>query len=213
MLTTVRSRGLCFQWLDPWPQPGRCLRDASDLLVPVAEVISLIQRTICLVGNTSELISQTQRARIFEAVDPSWSKYGSVDFPSSSGTIFGEGFQETLLKRVEKDTALSKAVSIMKWAKRTEELSPSSSFSSARRETKGEFFPRGPPARYSAGRAGASFHTIPILPTGKENVASQACRARTLNQGLGRYHSITSIIYQRKPHGSGFETPLKHTER
>ena len=111
-------------------------------------------------GNTSELISQTRRARILEAVDPSWSKYGSEEFPSSSSTLFGEGFQETLSKRVEKDTALSKAVSIMKRARRTEEPSPSpsssSSYSARRGDQRRQFFRGGPPAKYG-GRQGRSF--------------------------------------------------------
>ena len=119
VLSVIRPMTSAWQMLE---EGG--LRDDPDLLVPAAEVLSFIERTMCLVGNTSELISQTRRARILEAVDPSWSKYGSEEFPSSSSTLFGEGFQETLSKRVEKDMALSKAVSIMKRAKRTEEPSP-----------------------------------------------------------------------------------------
>ena len=80
------------------------------LMVPATEVLSLVQRTLCLVGNSSELVSQIRRSKILEAGDPSWAKYGTDDFPSAKATLFGEEFQANLTKSVEKDSALSKAV-------------------------------------------------------------------------------------------------------
>ena len=47
-----------------------------DMLVPVTDVISMIQHTICLTGNASAFISQIRRTRILEKLDASWSKYG-----------------------------------------------------------------------------------------------------------------------------------------
>ena len=94
------------------------LEDDPELLVPGTEVMSLVQRTLCMLGNASELISQTRRSKILEAVDPSWGKYGSGDLPSAKDTLFGDNFQSTLTKWVEKDAAVSKAVSITKWSKR-----------------------------------------------------------------------------------------------
>ena len=81
-------------------------------LVPVTEVLTLIQCTLCLVGNASEYISQTRREKILEAIDQSWSKYASEPVPGAQDSLFGEEFQTTLTKRVEKDTALSKAAFI-----------------------------------------------------------------------------------------------------
>ena len=60
-----------------------------DMLVPVTDVISMIQHTICLTGNASEFISQIRRTRILEKLDASWSKYGQEDF-SCLGTIFSK---------------------------------------------------------------------------------------------------------------------------
>ena len=58
--------------------------------VSAAEVLSLCQRTICILGNDSALIS---RSKILETVDPSWSKYG-MDHPSkAAGTLFGDEFK------------------------------------------------------------------------------------------------------------------------
>ena len=128
------------------------LRDEPDLMVPAVEVLAMIQRIQCLLGNASELTSQTRRTRILEVVDPSWSRYGSEEFPSSSDTLFGEDFQEKLSKKVERDTALSKAISITKRAKKEDQ--PTSSRRVEHR--KPQFFRRGPPARYE-GRQGKNF--------------------------------------------------------
>jgi hypothetical protein len=58
------------------------------------------------------VISQTRRGKILEAID-AWGKYRLEEFTSASETLFGEA---TLSKRVEKGTALTKAVSILKRA-------------------------------------------------------------------------------------------------
>ena len=56
-----------------------------------------------------------------------WSKFGSDDFPSAKDTQFGEDFQSSLMSKVEKDTAPSKAVAITKRSKREKEASTFSS--------------------------------------------------------------------------------------
>ena len=67
------------------------LEDDPELLVPGTEVMSLVQCTLCMLGNASELISQTRRSKILEAVNPSWGKYGPGDFPSCQGhTLWGQ---------------------------------------------------------------------------------------------------------------------------
>ena len=85
-----------------------------DMVVPATEVLTIIQQTICLVGNASEFTSQIRRAQILGMIDTSWSKFNSDSFASATDTLFGEKFQESLGKKVEKETALSKAVSITK---------------------------------------------------------------------------------------------------
>ena len=86
-------------------------------------IIMLIQRTICLVGNASELTSQIRREKILTAIDPSWSKFGSEEFSTSKSknTLFGE---ENLTSMVEKDTALAKAVSVTKRHKKDKNIPP-----------------------------------------------------------------------------------------
>lgn len=145
------------------------LRSDPDLLVPAGEVLAMIQRTICLLGNASELISQTRRTKILEAVDPAWSRYGSEEFPSSSTFLFGEEFQEKLTKKVEKDTALAKAVSMTKRAKKDENPP------STRRveQKKPQFFRGGPPARYG-GRQGRNFFPYSTHPAARQGERGQA---------------------------------------
>ena len=130
------------------------IEDDPEMVVPGSEVLALLQRTLCMIGNASELISQTRRSKILETVDRSWSKFGSDDFPSAKDTLFGEDFQSSLTSKVEKDTALSKAVAITKRSKREKEMSTFSSKREGQRNA--TFFRGGPPAKYG-GRQGKSF--------------------------------------------------------
>ena len=100
------------------------VKDDPDIPVPATEVVSLIQRTICLVGNASELTSQLRREKILGAIDQSWSKFGSEEFPASHNTLFGEDFQTKLTGMVEKETALAKAVSLTKRHKKEANQAP-----------------------------------------------------------------------------------------
>ena len=93
------------------------IEDDPEMVVPGSEVLALLQRTVCMIGNASELISQTRQSKILEAVDRSWSKFGSDDFPSVQDMLFGEDFQSSLTNKVEKDIALAKAVAITKRTK------------------------------------------------------------------------------------------------
>ena len=71
ILTSIRPLTSAWQCLT---EEG--LEEDPDMLVPGAEVLSLIQCTICLIGNALELTSQMQQVKILEAVDQSWEKFG-----------------------------------------------------------------------------------------------------------------------------------------
>ncbi len=144
------------------------------MVVPASEVFALIQRTVCMIGNASEFISQTRRSKIQEAFDPSWSKYGTDDFPDAKEALFGNDFQSSLATKVEKDIALSKAVAIAKKSRNRKE----SPYPSDRRETQrnDSFFRRGPPARYG-GRQGKNFFPYGQRPPrNREGQSSQRGR-------------------------------------
>ena len=47
--------------------------DGEEILIPVTEVLGMIQCTLGLVANASEYILQTRRTNILESIDPSWS--------------------------------------------------------------------------------------------------------------------------------------------
>ena len=85
----------------------------QDLLVPASQVVALIQRTICMVENVSEMISQLRHTKILQNIEISWSKYGVEDFSGAEDTLFGEDVQTSLTDKVE-ETALAKAASITK---------------------------------------------------------------------------------------------------
>jgi len=127
------------------------VQEEPDMMVPAAEVLAMIQRTLCLIGSASEQISRARRAKILEAIDPAWKKFSEDSFSSAKGTLFGEDFQSSLKDRVEKDTAISKAVAISKRGRK--EPIPTTR-KEGRRSNR--FFRGGPPGRYGA-RQGRSF--------------------------------------------------------
>ena len=104
----------------------------------------MIQRTLCLVGNASEYISQTRHTNTLEVIDPSWSSYAAEEFARARDSLFGEAFQADLTERVEKDTALAKAVSITKKQKKES----NHSFTQRTNPRDDQFSRRGPPAKY-----------------------------------------------------------------
>ena len=136
------------------------LGQEPGLMVPATEVLSLVQHTLCLVGNSSELVSQIRRSKILEAGDPSWAKYGTDDFPSAKTTLFGEEFQANLTKSMEKDSDLSKALSISRKGKK-EHTTPSSlpSTSHSRGQKSNHFFSRGPSCQLR-GQAGQELYPV-----------------------------------------------------
>ena len=105
-----------------WNSLLQCGADEDpDMPVRASEVITMIRCTLCLIGNTSEFISQTRRAKILEKIDTSWSKYAQEDFSEAKETLFGESFQVTLSDKVEKEAALAKTVAASKRSKEVRE--------------------------------------------------------------------------------------------
>ena len=88
------------------------LENDQEMRVPAIEVLTLIQCTLCMVGNASEQISQIRRARILKAVDKAWSKFAETDVSPDNGFLFGENFRSRLTKDVEEDSSLAKALSV-----------------------------------------------------------------------------------------------------
>ena len=130
-----------------------------ELNVPATEVLDIIQRTLCLIGNSSELISQKRRANILAAVDPSWSKFATEKYPDKE-MLFGESFQSKLTGRVERETALAKAVSITNRHKERD----SSSRKGGQKGSK--FFRQSPAVKYGdgQGRKATPYHTSQRYP-------------------------------------------------
>ena len=125
------------------------LEDEGESTVPASDVIVLIQRTLCLIGNASSFISQIRRAKILGTIDKSWSKFDTGEL-KSPGSLFGDEFRKNLTAKVENEVALAKAVSITRRSKGKEPVSrPSRPVGWSR----GRFFRRGPPSRYG-GRPG-----------------------------------------------------------
>ena len=95
------------------------------------------------------LLNTFRRPDVLEVIDPSWSSYATEEFAGARDSLFGEAFQADLTERVEKDTALAKAVSITKKQKKES----NHSFTQRTNPRDDRFFRRGPPAKYG-GRQG-----------------------------------------------------------
>ena len=117
------------------------LEEDTSMKVPATEVLEIIQRSLCLIGNASEFISQARRSKILEAIEPSWGKYATEGYKTND-TLFGKDFQASLTSKVEADSALSKAVSIAKRGQKSKEQPSSSSRKDG--QTFSRFFSRGP---------------------------------------------------------------------
>jgi len=74
--------------------------------------LSLWQISV-LLGNANNQISEARRENALECVHPSLRKYGKCEFKDAEGDLFGDSFKEVLVKKVEADSALSKAVHIV----------------------------------------------------------------------------------------------------
>ena len=89
------------------------LDDDPEALIPVSDVLEMIQRSIVLLGNTNNLISESRREAVLEKIQPTLRKYAKGDFSEAQNELFGMRFKENLVQKVEADTALSKAVRIV----------------------------------------------------------------------------------------------------
>ena len=108
----------------------------EELVIPVSQVLMLIQRIICLVGNASELISQIRRTNILKLCDSSWAKFGKDEFPNTGAALFGDDFHTSLVSRVEKDSSLAKAIAISKRSRETVRDGKGKGFSSYRKDSR-----------------------------------------------------------------------------
>ena len=81
--------------------------------IPVADILDIIQRSLVLLGNANCLVSEARRENALESIHTSLKKYAKGDFSKAKGALFGEEFKDGLVKKVEADSAISKAVNIV----------------------------------------------------------------------------------------------------
>ena len=89
------------------------LANDPEAAIHVSDVLEIVQRSLVLLGNANSLISETRRENALESIHPSLRKYGKGEFTKAKADLFGQDFKETLVKKVEADSALSKAVNIV----------------------------------------------------------------------------------------------------
>ena len=52
------------------------------MMVAARDVLAVMQRSLYLVGNALEYVSETRRMKILEAIDKSWGKFGTDEYRS-----------------------------------------------------------------------------------------------------------------------------------
>ena len=160
------------------------LEEDQGMQVPATQVLTLIQCTLCMVGNASELVSQTRRAKVLEAADKSWTRFAETDNPPGEGVLFGEEFRSELSKKVEADNSLSKALSITKRNQKAMEPPPTRRAEQPARL----FFRQSPTIRYGSGRGRSSFpYSTHSYKKAGEHTGASAANFHRYNPGA-RYH-------------------------
>ena len=66
-----------------------------------------------LIGSTNNFVAETRREIVLDAIHSSLKKYVKGDFKDAGFDLFGEKFKDELVKKVEADSALLKAVRIV----------------------------------------------------------------------------------------------------
>ena len=88
------------------------LLEDPDATISVYDVLKMIQRSLILLGNANEMLSQMRRTNLLELVDKSLGKYAQ-DSPSQAGEfLFGPEFAKHLQDKVEAYVSLAKVVAI-----------------------------------------------------------------------------------------------------
>ena len=88
------------------------LLKSEDSVINVHDVLNVLQRTLVLLGNANELVSQTRRCNVLRAVDQGLEKYGKEPPSNNQEFLFGKEFCSQLKAQVESDKTLSQVVQL-----------------------------------------------------------------------------------------------------
>ena len=130
------------------------LLEDPDASINVLDVMDIMQRTLVLLGNANELLSQARRTNLLQIANSSLAKYGQEPQPQAGEFLFGPGFTTKLKSQVETDTALSKIISLLP-SQRFHPYTHKPRFSSTIGRTKQQFFRESPAGNRGARRGGA----------------------------------------------------------
>ena len=95
-----------------WAELIDNLLSDPDAKVNVYDVLNIIQRTMILLGNTNEMMSELRHSKILVAIDISLVKYGQKPQPASGEFLFGSEFTKYMKGEVETDSSLAEVESL-----------------------------------------------------------------------------------------------------
>ena len=74
----------------------------------VSDILEVIQRTLVLLGNANNLISETRREVTLDSIHPPLKKYGKGEFSKAKSDFFGQDFKDGLVNSRSSNRALQK---------------------------------------------------------------------------------------------------------
>lgn len=144
--------------------------------VNVLDVLDIMQRTIVLLGNANELLSQVRRSNLLQIADSALAKYGQDPQPEAGEFLFGPGFAAKLKDQVETDSSLTKIVRSL--PSRSHRFSPyvhKQRFSSTISRTRQQFFRGSPAGNRGTRQGGARTSQYRGQPRGRGTSHSRHC--------------------------------------
>ena len=84
-----------------WSQIHEQGLDSEDGPIPASAVLDLIQRTLVLIGNANQLLSEKRRLGLFKSIDPNLTKYAKGEFPEAGKELFGSEFAKEIVGHVK----------------------------------------------------------------------------------------------------------------
>ena len=164
-----------------WSQIHEQGLDSEDGPIPASAVLDMIQRTLVLIGNANQLLSEKRRLGLLKSIDPNLTKYAKGEFPEAGKELFGNKFAKEIVGHVEADTAICKASAIVNKGLR----STSSKGKSPSSSSKSDFFRWG----RTGGHGTAS---------GRSNFSPCNKSSTLRGRGRGRYNlQSSSSVFSR----------------
>ena len=84
-----------------WSQIHEHGLDSEDDPIPASAALDMVQRTLVLIGNANQLLSEKSRLGLLKSIDPNLIKYANGEFPEAGKELFGSEFAKEIVDHVK----------------------------------------------------------------------------------------------------------------